>query len=106
MSMETYTLRVAENEAHEGLAADVLDESGSIVETTRLSYDDYGLARKGSGESGPDPVECEVTADVIDTALQFERLDDGFEFRFLGDREEVASVRVSDAEWGLVAVAE
>lgn len=105
MPMQTYTLRVAENASHEGISTEVLDEDGMVVETTQLSYGDYGMAAVRDGD-GPDPIETEVTADVTSTDLQFSRQDDEFEFRFLGDREVLASERVDDEDWGLVFVEE
>ncbi|MFC6725858.1 hypothetical protein ACFQE1_16095 [Halobium palmae] len=105
MPMETYTLRVAENASNEGISAEVLDEDGMVAETTQLSYGDYGMAAVRDGDA-PDPVETEITADVTTTDLQFSRQDDEFEFRFLGDREVLATERVDDEDWGLVFVDE
>ncbi len=121
--MKTYTVEIAERsrsggppsrddadgnaeaESPEGIAADVYNEDGTIEASARTSYDDYGLEADSDG-GRPDPIRREVTADVTTLDVQFERGDGGFEFRVLGDREELLRERVSDEEWGLGARAE
>ncbi|MFC6835451.1 hypothetical protein [Halomarina ordinaria] len=100
MALETYRLVVEETDNREGITADVYGESDTIVETTRLPYEDYGLT---AGEEAPDAREQEFTADVLTLTLQHGRGDGTFEVRVLGDGDELAVERIADDDWGLAA---
>ncbi|QCJ47683.1 MULTISPECIES: hypothetical protein [Haloprofundus] len=102
MSMETYTLRVEETETRDGISADVYDEDDVIAASTRVAYDDYGLAATGDDRS-PEAATETVTADTLSLDVQVERIDGRFEFRLLGDGEELARESVTDDEWELEA---
>lgn len=100
MTMETYTVEITENDNNEGITADVYDADGLVTDSARVTYTDYGLtATRGEGQS--DTIEREVTADVTTLNLQFSRENREFEFRLLGDREELLRERISDADWNL-----
>ncbi|MXV63690.1 hypothetical protein GS429_16810 [Natronorubrum sp. JWXQ-INN-674] len=99
MTMETYRLEVRETETN-GIGADVYGPDDLIEASTRVSYDDYDLDPPGSRDDAPAYTE-EVTTDVMTLDLQYERDDGGFEFRLLGDRDELARVRIDDEEWDL-----
>jgi hypothetical protein len=102
MSMQNYQLRIEEDDDGEGITVDVFGEDGTITETTYVAYADHGIAvDRGNGDPGP--IETEVTADVMTTDLQIARGDGAFEFRFVGDGEPLATERVTDDDWGLVA---
>ncbi|AEH37308.1 hypothetical protein [Halopiger xanaduensis] len=97
MPMETYRLEIRETE-EPGIDADVYDSDDTVAESTYVSYDDYDLEPPSSNSSdGQQSYAEEVTADVTTIDLQYERDDAGFVFRLLGDRDELASVRI-DAE--------
>ena len=100
MPLETYTLEIAEEDSHEGITADVYDEDGLIEASTRVTYSDHSLAANRD-EWEPDPRRVDVDADVMTLNLQVERGDGSFEFRLLGDREELARERVTDSDWRL-----
>lgn len=98
MSLETYRLEVRETE-NGGIDADVYGEDGIVEASTRVAYEEYGLDSSSSSET--EPVTESVTADVTSLDLQTERDDAGFAFRLLGDRDELAAVRIEDEEWDL-----
>ncbi len=105
MSTETYTLQIAEDETHEGIRADLYDEDGLVEKSTRISYGDHGLtAMRDDWE--PKPIEREVTADVTTLDLQHTRQQGEFEFRLLGDRDELHSERIADSDWKIASVEE
>ncbi|MDQ2052111.1 hypothetical protein RBH26_16660 [Natronolimnohabitans sp. A-GB9] len=99
MPMETYHFEVRETET-EGIDADVYGSDDVIEASTRVSYTDYDLEPPESRDEQPSHT-AEVTADVTTLSLQYERDDGGFEFRLLGDRDELTRVRVDDEEWDL-----
>lgn len=99
MPLETYRLEVTETANREGLSAAVYGEDGLVEASTSVPYEEYGLEPVGG--SRPSAKRREVTADVTATDLQIERDDAGFSFRLLGDRDELATLRVEDEEWGL-----
>lgn len=105
MSMETYTVEIAEDESHEGLSADVYNADGLVADSARVTYADYGVAAVRE-DWEPDVVEREVTADVTTLDVQVARHGDEFEFRLLGDREELLRERVSDSDLRLAYVDE
>lgn len=98
--MENYRLELSETESGDGISADLYDDEGLIAESTRATYADYGLAPDREGD-GPGPVVREFTADVRTHEVQYARDDGGFEFRVLGDGDELARARVDDEEWRL-----
>ncbi|WP_368411735.1 hypothetical protein [Haladaptatus halobius] len=100
MSITTYTLVVRENESREGIRAEVRGD-GTIEESARISYDDYGLTAER--ERIPDERRTEFTADATTLRLQTERDGGGFQFRVLGDGETLAEQRVTDDEWNVTA---
>ncbi|WP_224447385.1 hypothetical protein [Haloprofundus salilacus] len=100
MSMETYTLRVEETETHGGISADVYDGDDVIATSTHVAYDDYGLAVTGD-DRNPEAATEKVTADALSLDVQVERIDGRFEFRLLGDGEELARESVTDDDWEL-----
>ncbi len=97
--METYRLEIREMETGDGIDADVYGADDLIEASTQIAYEDYDLESPSAGR--PSPIVREVTADVTTTDLQFERDDAGFVFRVLGDRDELATERLADEEWGL-----
>ncbi|WP_247004932.1 hypothetical protein [Halosolutus gelatinilyticus] len=97
MSLSTYRLEIEEVEGS-GIDADVYGEDDLIEDSTHVSYDDYAIGPDEAG-NGPSYTE-EVTADVTTIDLQVERTDGGFAFRLLGDRDELAVVRIDDDELG------
>ncbi|SFB75638.1 hypothetical protein SAMN05444422_101767 [Halobiforma haloterrestris] len=99
MSLETYRLEVREIEAG-GIDADVYGDDDLIVESTHVGYDEHDVEQPDSREEYP-AESTEITADVTTLDLQVTRLDGGFSFRLLGDRDELTSLRVDDEEWGL-----
>lgn len=99
MVMETYRLEVRETETN-GIDADVYGADEVIEESTRVSYDDYDLTPPDSRDESPSASE-EITTDVTTLDLQFERDDAGFEFRLLGDRDELTRIRIDDEDWDL-----
>lgn len=105
MTMETYTLVIEETDTHKGIDADVFNEDGEIAQTTRVTYDDYALTADRDDWS-PDPVEGEATADVMRLDLHVERDGWGFQFRLLGDDDELLRERVDDDDWRLATVEE
>ncbi|WP_224269742.1 hypothetical protein [Haloprofundus salinisoli] len=100
MSMQTYTLRIEETETHEGISADVYDEDDVIAASTYVAYDDHGLAANGD-DRNPEAATETVTADALSLNVQVERIDGRFEFRLLGDGEELARESVTDDDWRL-----
>jgi hypothetical protein len=102
MSRTTYTLLVRENESNEGIIAEVRAD-GTIEESTRLSYGDFGLTAIRDGWL-PNERRTEVEADVRTVQLQTQRNGEGFSFRVLGDGETIAEQRIMDDEWRVAAV--
>ena len=100
MGMETYRLEVREMDDRNGMSADVYGDDGLVEETTSIGYEEYGIEPEPPGDE-PAPEIQEVTADVLTTDLQVERSGTGFTVRFLGDRKELATVRIDDEAWGL-----
>lgn len=99
MTMETYRLEVRESSAP-GIDADVYDADDLIEESTHVSYDDFDIDLPEQREE-PSAQTQEVTADVTTIDLQLQRTDGGFTIRLLGDRDELATVRIEDEEWDL-----
>ncbi|ELY48765.1 hypothetical protein [Natronolimnohabitans innermongolicus] len=99
MTMQTYRLEVRETES-EGIDADVYGDDDLVEESTRVSYADFDLEPPESRDEAPAYSE-EITADVTTMNLQYERDDGGFEFRLLGDRDELTRIRIDDEEWDL-----
>lgn len=99
MTMETYRLEVRETD-EPGIDADVYGEDELIEESTHVSYADYDLEVPDERDGQPSR-SAEVTADVMTIDLQVERIDSGFSFRVLGDRDELTTVRIDDEEWSL-----
>ena len=99
MPMETYRLEIAETETN-GIDADVYGPNELIEESMRVSYADHDLNPPDGREESPSYSE-EITTDVTTLDLQYERDDAGFEFRLLGDRDELTRVRIDDEEWDL-----
>lgn len=98
MSLQTYRLEVRATDTG-GIDVDVYGDDGLVEASTRVVYKEYGLESDGSAES--DTIDETVTADITTLDIQTERDDAGFSFRLLGDRDELASVRVDDEDWGL-----
>ncbi|GAB3666004.1 hypothetical protein GCM10028856_07220 [Halopiger thermotolerans] len=90
--METYRLEVRETE-EPGLDADVYNADDVVEESTYVSYDDYELEPPSQSDERRSSA-AEITADVTTVDLQYERDDGGFRFRLLGDRDELATVRI------------
>ncbi|WP_458205668.1 hypothetical protein [Haladaptatus sp. NG-SE-30] len=103
MSLTTYTLVVRENESEEGIVAELRGD-GTIENSTRISYGDYGLMAVRDDWT-PDEQRTEITADVRTTRLQTQRNGGEFQFRVLGDGETLTEQRITDDEWR-VATAE
>ncbi|WP_049914596.1 hypothetical protein [Haloterrigena salina] len=99
MPMETYRLEVREIET-DGIDVDVYGADDVIEESTRVAYEDHNLEPPASRDEEPSYTE-EITADVTTLDLQYERDGGGFEFRLLGDRDELTRVRIDDEEWNL-----
>ncbi|ODR81737.1 hypothetical protein BG842_15955 [Haladaptatus sp. W1] len=102
MSRTTYTLVVREGAGNEGIIGEVRAD-GTIEESTRLSYGDFGLTAIRD-DWLPNERRTEVEADVRTVRLQTERNGEGFSFRVLGDGETIAEQRISDDEWRVAAV--
>jgi len=102
MSRTTYTLLIRENESGEDIIAEVRSD-GTIEESTRLSYGDFGLTAIRDDWS-PDERRTEVEADVRTVRLQTERNGEGFSVRVLGDGETIAEQRITDDEWRVASV--
>jgi hypothetical protein len=101
--METYRMKVSEDEEAAELLVDVYNIDEVIETTERVPYDEYALT--STTESSPDPRETEATADVAILDVQITRVEGAFEVRLLGDREELAAERIADADWGLTSTA-
>ena len=99
MSMETYRIVISEDEAAEELLVDVYNIDDIIEATERIPYEEYALT--STTESSPDPRETDATADATILDVQVTRVEEAFEIRLLGDREELAVERIADADWGL-----
>lgn len=97
--MRDYTLRVAERDDNEGVTADLYGPEGTIQKTAGALYENHGM--EVEREESPDPIERDVTADAMALQIETQRLDSGFDFRLLGDGEELERVRVRDSEWDL-----
>ena len=100
MPIETYRIEVEETDGREGLIVDVYGGDDLVERTASIAYEEYGI-EPTSDDGDPSAVVREVTADVTTTDLQLERDGGGFSVRLLGDRDELATVRVDDEEWGL-----
>lgn len=100
MPIETYRLEVSELDDRTGITADVYGDDDLVEARTTISYDEYGV-ESASDRTDPFAATREVTADVTATDLQVERDGGGFSFRFVGDRDELLSVRIEDHELGL-----
>ncbi|WP_339106484.1 hypothetical protein [Haloterrigena salinisoli] len=98
MPMETYRLELRETETN-GIDADVYADD-VIEESTRVDYEAHDIEPPESRDEEPAYSE-EVTADVTTLDLQYQRDDGGFEFRLLGDRDELTRIRIDDEEWNL-----
>lgn len=105
MSLDTYRLEIRESETGIGIEADVYDDDGTIQESTSIRYDEYGLEPAGD-RPFPDSRHREITTDVTTLDLQVVRDGAGFEFRLLGDREELVTERIEDEAWSLQPSAE
>lgn len=102
MALRTYRLVVAETERGEGITADVYNEDGTLAESTRLPYEDFGLTTDREG-GDPEDRERSFDADVMTMQLRTQRLDGAFEVSVLGDGEDLHRERVTDEEWGLAS---
>lgn len=102
MAMETYTFRIEEAENGEGITADVYDYDGMIQQSTWIDYEEYGLASDREGSS-PEPRKQELNVDTLTMNLQVERDGEAFSIHVLGDDETLATERITDEEWGLIA---
>ncbi|WP_458189308.1 hypothetical protein [Haladaptatus sp. NG-WS-4] len=102
MSLTTYTLVIRENKTEEGLVAELRGE-GIIEDSTRISYNDYGLTAVREDWT-PNEQHIDVTADVRTIRLQTERKGGEFQFRVLGDGETLTEERVTDDDWNVVSV--
>lgn len=98
--MTTYTLVVSEDESPEEIRAEVREETGTIADSTRVAYDDYGLIAEREGWT-PEDRRKELTADVTSLRLQSTRDGEAFAFRLVGDGELLAEERVTDDDWRL-----
>jgi hypothetical protein len=100
MPLRTYRLVVSETDTSEGITADVYNEDGTLEETTRIPYEDYGLVpERGSGD--PDEREQTFDADVLTMQLRTARSDGVTEIAVLGDGDRLCAERITDEEWGL-----
>lgn len=104
MSMETYRMEISENPAADELLVDVYDIDGLIEVSERIPYEDYALT--STTDESPEPRVAKATADVMALDVQVTRAGEAFAVRLLGDREELAAERVSDADWGLTNTGE
>lgn len=100
MAMETYTLRIEDDDEREGITADVYDYDGLIEESTWIEYEEFGLRATRKGPS-PEAREREFNVDTMTLNLQVERDGEAFSIRVLGDEETLASERITDEDWGL-----
>ena len=100
VSIERYRLEISEMDDHAGLSADVYGDDELVEATANVSYQEYGLEPTADGTE-PVAAAREVTADVTTTDLQIGRDGGGFSFRLVGDRDELLSIRIEDAELGL-----
>lgn len=99
MSIETYRLEVREADGS-GIDADVYSADDLIEESTHIAYDDFDLDLPEQRDE-PSTQTQEVTADVMTIDLQIQRVNNGFTVRMLGDRDELATIRIDDEEWDL-----
>jgi hypothetical protein len=99
MTMQTYRLEVRETDAP-GIDVDVYGEDELIEESAHVAYDDFGLEVSADRDEPAAETE-EATADVTELDLQVQRDEDGFTVRLLGDREDIAVIRIDDNEWNL-----
>lgn len=102
MALRTYRMVVAETERGEGITADVYNEDGTLAESTRLPYGDFGLTADREGDA-PEEREQSFDADVRTMQLRTQRLDGAFELSVVGDGEDLHRERLTDEEWGLVS---
>jgi hypothetical protein len=99
MPMQTYRLEVRETDVP-GIDVDVYGEDDLIEESTHVAYGDFDVEPPADRET-PSPKTEEVTADVTELDLQVQRDEGEFVVRLLGDREDLAVIRVGDEEWTL-----
>jgi hypothetical protein len=64
-----------------------------------VPYEEYALT--STTDKSPDPRETDATADATILDVQVTRVEEAFEIRPLGDREELAVERIADSDWGL-----
>lgn len=100
MPMETYRLEVREAETGEGIDVDLYDEDDLVDTSTRVAYEEFGLEPE-DGRAEPTPEVRELRTDATRTDVQFERDGAGFQFRVIGDGDDLVTTRVDDEEWGL-----
>ncbi|OIB57124.1 hypothetical protein [Natrialba sp. SSL1] len=94
MPLQTYRLAVTEMDGEErGLDATVYDEDEAIVASTRVAAAEYDFEPSSQDIS---EAETAFTADVTTIDLQFVHDGATLVFRVLGDRDEVATVRLAD----------
>lgn len=111
MTMTKYTLVVSEMDSSRGLSAEVRSEDGTIRTGRALDYADFGVEAIRNGD-GPGPVREDFAADATRLDVQVRREEGlgedvgAFTFSVVGDDETVATVRVTDSDWRLAAVAE
>ena len=77
-----------------------LREDDPSRESTHVFYDEFGLEPTAERDEPPERTTT-APADVTTFDLQSERDDDGFSFRPLDDRDEVATVRIEGEAWSL-----
>ncbi|ELY87547.1 hypothetical protein C483_16648 [Natrialba hulunbeirensis JCM 10989] len=94
MPLQTYRLAVSVTDGEErGLDATVYDEDEAIVASTRVAPDEYDFEPSSVDVSD---AETSFTADVTTIDLQYVHDGATLVFRVLGDRDEVATVRLAD----------
>ncbi|ADD06637.1 uncharacterized protein Nmag_3085 [Natrialba magadii ATCC 43099] len=94
MPRQTYRLAVSEtDDGAGGLDATIYDEDEAIVASTRVASEEYDFEPPSQGVSD---AETSFTADVTTIDLQFVHDSASIVFRVLGDRDEIATVRLPD----------
>ncbi|ELY96953.1 hypothetical protein C482_14319 [Natrialba chahannaoensis JCM 10990] len=97
MPRQTYRLTVTESseadDSVHGLDATVYDENETIVASTRVAAEEYDFEPSSQDVSD---AETSFTADVTTIDLQFGHDGASIVFRVLGDRDEIAAVRLND----------
>lgn len=100
--METYRMEVSENAEADELLVDVYNGDELVEVAERVPYAEYALTSTNGGSAeSHEARSTEATADVTTLDVQITRVEGAFEVRLLGDREELVSERVTDADWGL-----